>query len=521
MLQENGKFCGLDPAQGLDQGLIPFVTGRGLARINEGKWVPFPLHDKRGRRFVMLVKGQVQHLVGGIHKVIETTMAAHTAKPVFGIAVIGFTTMDNAVKITTVHIFDALRDRVGLIEMVVPKQHRGTHQRVGFRAKGLVDLDDRFSARPSLGAEVRAFWSVEEVVKISRHGVNLKGWISGSSPSFAVDRHPCVITFPAMFLKPIVCAVACVALAISALGADGQVSISKKEDRLRVEIDGELFTEYRFQGAPHVYFYPLIGPGGAHMTRHYPMQQDSEGEDHDHHHHRSLWYSHGAVNEIDFWAETPKAGKIVHDKFLDVKSENDSAVIRSANKWIAPDGNVTCTDERLFRVYARPKKERLFDFEVTLFAGDKAVVLGDTKEGTMAIRLAETMRVTPNKSNAGKTNGHIVLSTGVRDKETWGKQAAWCDYYGPVGDKIVGVAIFDHPSNPRHPTSWHVRDYGLFAANPFGIHDFEKKPAGTGDLKIPAGKSVTFKYRFYIHEGDEQQAKVAERYAEYAGKKSQ
>ena len=71
------------------------------------------------------------------------------------------------------------------------------------------------------------------------------------------------------------------------------------------------------------------------------------------------------------------------------------------------------------------------------------------------------------------------------------------------------------PSNPVHPTPWHVRDYGLFAANPFGIHDFEKKPPGTGNMNIPAGKSVTFKYRFYIHEGDEQQAKVAEHYKEY------
>ena len=136
----------------------------------------------------------------------------------------------------------------------------------------------------------------------------------------------------------------------------------------------------------------------------------------------------------------------------------------------------------------------------------------------MAIRLAETMRLTPNKHNAGKAGGHIVQSTGVRDQATWGKKAVWCDYHGPVDGKTLGVAIFDHPSNPRHPTWWHVRDYGLFAANPFGVHDFEKKPAGTGDLKVPAGQSVTFKYRFYIHEGDEQQSKVAQRYEEYAGK---
>ena len=51
--------------------------------------------------------------------------------------------------------------------------------------------------------------------------------------------------------------------------------------------------------------------------------------------------------------------------------------------------------------------------------------------------------------------------------------------------------------------------------NPFGLHDFDKKPPGTGNLVIAPRQSVTFKYRFYLHEGDEKQAKVAERYQAY------
>jgi hypothetical protein len=157
----------------------------------------------------------------------------------------------------------------------------------------------------------------------------------------------------------------------------------------------------------------------------------------------------------------------------------------------------------------------MFDYEVTLHATDGDVTLGDTKEGSMAIRLAESMRLKPNEHNVGKPTGHIVNSEGLRDNETWGKRAAWVDYHGPVDGATVGVAIMDHPSNPRHPTWWHVRDYGLFAANPFGIHDFEKKAAGTGDMKIPAGRKLTFRYRFVIHEGDEQAGRIAERYQEY------
>jgi 23S rRNA G2069 N7-methylase RlmK/C1962 C5-methylase RlmI len=137
----------------------------------------------------------------------------------------------------------------------------------------------------------------------------------------------------------------------------------------------------------------------------------------------------------------------------------------------------------------------------------------------MAMRLNESMRLERKKKPA---EGHIINSEGVRDGETWGKRANWCDYYGPVDGKTVGVAIFDHPQNPRHPTWWHVRDYGLFAANPFGEHDFEKLPnKEAGNLKLAAGQDLTFRYRFYLHEGDEKQGKVAEHYAEYLNSKHQ
>ena len=291
------------------------------------------------------------------------------------------------------------------------------------------------------------------------------------------------------------------------------VQIKQLDDRLRVEINGQLFTEYFFKDVPRPYCYPVLGPGGAAMTRDWPMK-NSPGESHDHPYHRSLYFAHGNINGQDFWSEVKKFGKTVHDNFVEIKSGRDSGILRSRNKWIAADGTVVCTDERTFRFYNRPANERLFDFEITLQASNGDLTLGDTKEGSMAIRLAETMRVISAK---GKPAGHIVNSEGVRDGAAWGKRAAWCDYYGPVEGRTVGVAIFDHPLNPRHPTWWHVRDYGLFAANPFGQHDFEKlsNPAA-GNLVVPAGKSVTLRYRVYMHEGDERQAKVAEHYADYA-----
>ena len=266
------------------------------------------------------------------------------------------------------------------------------------------------------------------------------------------------------------------------------VQITQLPDRLRVEINGQLFTEYFFKDVPRPYCYPLIGPGGVAMTRNWPMK-DAPNEQHDHPHHRSLWFAHGAINGHDFWSEEKGFGKTVHDGFIEVKSGKDVGVIKERNKWVTAQGELVCTDERTLRIYnpgAAP--ERIFDFEITLRPAHGDLTFGDTKEGTMALRLAETMRL---KGKVG--HGHIVNSAGVRDGATWGKRADWCDYYGPVDGKTVGIAIFDDPRNPRHPTTWHVRDYGLFAANPFGLHDFEKlSDKAAGDLVVPAGQSYYF-----------------------------
>jgi hypothetical protein len=300
--------------------------------------------------------------------------------------------------------------------------------------------------------------------------------------------------------------------------ASSGVRITQLDDRLKIEINGRPFSEYHFKGASRPFLYPILGPDGLALTRNWPMKE-VEAEERDHPHHRSFWYGHGEVNGHDFWSESDKAGKTVHEAFTEIQSGPDTGVIKSKNQLVAKDGTIVATDERTLRFYSRTDA-RLFDFEITIHASHGDLTFGDTKEGTMALRLAETMRLKPNKDNVGKPTGHIVNSEGQRDGDTWGKRAKWVDYHGPVAGKLVGVAVFDHPQNPRHPTWWHVRDYGLFAANPFGLHDFENQPAGAGDLKLKSGESLTFRYRFYLHAGDEMEAKVAQRYQEYASPKA-
>lgn len=300
----------------------------------------------------------------------------------------------------------------------------------------------------------------------------------------------------------------CVATAKSFAAEPTEVTIAKSDGTLRIEIGGDLFTEYRFKDVPRPYFYPVFGPTGDCVIRHWPMK-DGKDESHDHKHHRSLWFTHGDVNGHDFWSEKENHPRIVHDEFLDISAKKASGLIRSTNKWMLPNGEIVCTDTRTHRFHARPEGY-MMDFDVTVHASHGKIVFGDTKEGSMAIRLTPTMRL---EGDVGQ--GHIVNSTGVKGKGTWGKRAAWCDYYGPVNGRTVGVAIFNHPSNPKHPTWWHVRHYGLFAANPFGVSYFEEKPKGTGDITVRAGEDFTLRYRFFFHAGDTEQANIEEVYAGY------
>lgn len=307
------------------------------------------------------------------------------------------------------------------------------------------------------------------------------------------------------------------ALLASAPLLHADVTVTEQPGRVRVEINGQLFTEYRHGDAPHVYYWPIIGPGDAKMTRAYPMEK-VEGEETDHVHHRSLWFSHGEVNGIDFWGEaasykgTPKhpVGKIEHVKVL-AKESGKVGVLTTEARWVAPDGTEPIRSIQTLRLHdTGAANERVCDFEITLVAGEKDVTFGDTKEGTSAIRIAESMRL---KAHKGEGKGTIVNSEGHEGGKAWGQKARWVTMSGPIGEKTYSITFMDHPSNLRHPTRWHARDYGLFAANPFCEAEMDKtKPKKSGDYVLKAGEKLTLKYRLAFTEGDAAAAKAEDRW---------
>ena len=288
-----------------------------------------------------------------------------------------------------------------------------------------------------------------------------------------------------------------------------EFTAEQTEQGVSIKVDGQLFTEYLIKTGPKPILWPVIGPTGAPMTRDYPMKT-VEGEKQDHPHQRSLWFTHGDVNGIDFWSEIKERGhgSIVHREYLEV-SGGPRGTISTVNDWVGPDGKKHCEDQRTL-VFQSGEGWRSIDFDITFKATTGPVLFGDTKEGCMGIRVPTTMDV-----NSGK-GGRIVNSDGLTDDAAWGKPAPWVDYHGPIGEETLGVAILNHPTSFRYPTYWHVRTYGLFAANPFGLHDFKGSAEVDGAYTLEAGEEMALRYRFVFHKGDEKSAAIAAAFEAYA-----
>lgn len=291
--------------------------------------------------------------------------------------------------------------------------------------------------------------------------------------------------------------------------AVAEVTAEKTDQGVIIKADGQPFTEYVIKSGSKPILWPIIGPNGKRLTRNWPMQTDVPGEtDKDHPHQRSLWFTHGEVNGIDFWSEGK--GRIEHREFVTVEGGPQAKIV-TRNDWLSPDGSkLICQDERTM-TFGANASGRWIDFDIAIKAVNEPVEFGDTKEGSFGVRTASSMRVD------SKKGGKIVNSEGKENGYAWGRPAAWVDYHGPVDGDVSGIAIMNHPSSFRFPTAWHVRTYGLFAANPFGKKDFPPNAAkDQGAYTLPVGETLKLRYRVLLHNGDEKEGKVAESFAEYA-----
>ena len=333
-------------------------------------------------------------------------------------------------------------------------------------------------------------------------------------------------------MKPVVCLLPAVCLVV--FPAVAQVKITAGPEKIPVEINGKPFTDFYIAGkeVAKPYLWPLRAASGTYVTRMWPMEKTAEefdtqtgfalvngqstGKVPDHPHQRGLWFAHAKVNGLDFWNiapldqppyNRPDRGKIVLHKVSAVESGKEKGTIAASFDWTNKQGDLLLTESRVMTFYANPDL-RIVDFDITLTAAQK-VVFGDEKDGVFGLRLRPILQ-------EDKGTGHISNADGqAGEKQVWGKPSNWCDYSGEIHGEKVGIAILDNPANPGHPVRWHVRAYGLFAANPFGQATFTNDKSQEHEMTLEPGKSLRYRYRVIIHPGDAASAGIAALWDKY------
>jgi hypothetical protein len=308
---------------------------------------------------------------------------------------------------------------------------------------------------------------------------------------------------------------------LAALPLAAQVKITQGENKISVAIEGKPFTEF-FYG-PDVmkpYLYPLRAPDGTNVTRHVPFDKEA-GDSTDHPHHTGLWFAHSSVNGYDFWNNykgytTPNRGSIVVKKIDKITSGKNEGTIDATMEWLDPAGKAIMRENRRMTFFSGTPN-RQFDLDIKLTPITQ-ITFGDAKDGVLGIRLAAGLEEPQKKAPALPVrSGMMVNADGCKLEDgCWGKRSNWLDYSGKTEGKEEGVAVLDNPGNPRHPTYWHTRAYGLLGANIFGVRDFTKDKAADGSMTLAPGEAIRFRYRLVVHGGDTKSADIAGEWARYS-----
>ena len=279
-------------------------------------------------------------------------------------------------------------------------------------------------------------------------------------------------------------------------------------DRVWVSCDNRNLLGYCYGGQYRKpFFHPVTGPSGRSVTRLGHPRDFSGGHDH----HRSLWIEHENVNDVSFETEhlhfytgtdSPLVGigRIVHDGFLRQEDGPVYARLEIALAWVSHEGEVLLDEIRRVRVCPLAGGEQLIDFDLTFAPRGEQVTFGQSTFGILAARVAHSLE-------SGRGLGRILNAGGALNEAGVHRQAAeWCDYAGPISpSETNGIAILGHPENFDFPHIFHVRDDGWMCAAPFARH------AKT----IRSGETLRFRFRVYVHEGDEAD-RIAARYTEFA-----
>lgn len=269
--------------------------------------------------------------------------------------------------------------------------------------------------------------------------------------------------------------------------AENSISITTDENSVSVRSDHSPLLLYSYNNVPFKpYIRQLFSPAGVNILRDAPT---------DHLHHHALMFA-VKVDGVNFWEETPTAGKQLHKSFTDVKTdtktdtENDKRFeMRHAGftehiDWINSKKELLVKESRTIDV------RQGTDLGATLLTwqskfelpeGKKSATITGAHYHGLGMRFLKSMDVGGRFINADGKAGTVFRG----DERLL--HSTWCAYTANADGKPITVAMFDHPKNPRHPATWFtmLKPFAYLSAT-LNLH---KEP-----LKVISGKPLVLRY---------------------------
>ncbi len=292
-------------------------------------------------------------------------------------------------------------------------------------------------------------------------------------------------------------------------------------DQASFQYQGRELTRYHFGPTlRRPFLYPVSGPEGRSLTR-MGHPRDPFG----HSHHNSIWISHTDVGGVNFWADRDKTppGRIVCERIEQYEDGPKSAWLLAINAWQDAQGKTILLERRRIEVQVVDADHWWILIDLQLEPpGQAPVLIGQNPFGIIGVRMAKTIGV----ADGG---GRLLNSEGQRGEPAmFRKPARWVDYSGPITletpagpsepsasggesrskgpEPFAGITLMDHPSNPSHPTPFHVRADGWMGASLTLA-----KP-----ITIQPGQPLRLRYGLWIHPGVPSQEQVENQWQEFS-----
>jgi hypothetical protein len=296
---------------------------------------------------------------------------------------------------------------------------------------------------------------------------------------------------------------------------DGAATIAHRVGReVAWGADGTERLVYHYATDRHKPFvHPLRTAGGRVLTTVEPL---------DHPWHRGLWFSWKFLNGVNFWEEREHAGEGAGAGFGRTELAGVDGIawrpertrVTTRYSYRVPGGAVLLSERRTIGVALPTDGSCTIDWETTVTAGgqsvriDRTPIRPETPWGGYAglsFRAAQTWRAVEGLDSEGRRDGEIEH-----------QRARWVAITGvSEGQGRAGLAILDHPDNPRHPSYWrYIDEPGFSYINPSLVL--------AGPYDLAEGATLRLRYRLIVLDGAPDAAALADRHrafgAEVAGR---